>query len=412
MSDEGRSADGDLELTVVIPCLNESETLAGCIRRALGALRDHGIRGEVVVSDNGSTDGSQELARREGARVVDCPVRGYGAALQWGFAAARGRFVIMGDADQSYDFGLAPRFLEKAREGYDIVMGSRLRGTIEPGAMPALHRYLGTPVLTFVLNRFFGTGISDCNCGMRCIRRAIFDELEIVSPGMEFASEMIVKAAVHGARIAEIPIDFYRDRRSRRPHLRRWRDGWRHLRLLAWHAPDHTMSLPGLAMLAAGLPLALSQIGGPFWLGPAFFDIHYMILGITLSLVGTSALLMGIVVGVAMPPGRVRHVPLFARVHRWFTFDRAALVAALLLLAGLALDGFVLAFWLATRRGPLTPEFTRLTLFGMLLLALGAQLGLSALLLGTTGSAVLTAGVRDLVGSAPRPGGRRRTDPK
>jgi glycosyltransferase involved in cell wall biosynthesis len=373
-----------LELSVVIPCLNEAQTIAVCIERALRAMADHGIRGEVVVSDNGSTDGSIEISTAAGARVVSCPTRGYGAALQWGFTQARGRYLIMGDADQSYDFSLLPRFMEEARKGSKFVIGSRLRGQIEPGAMPPLHRYLGTPVLTWILNRLFGTRISDCNCGMRCIERATFFTLGVVSPGMEFASEMIVKAAVMGVHISEVPIDFYRDRRDRRPHLRPFRDGWRHLRLLLWHAPDQMMTLPGLAMLALGLVLVFSQLRGPVSLGFTNLDIHYMILGDTLSLVGISAASLGLVVGATMPAGRVKLLPLLARAHRWYSFDSAAVLAGVLLAIGTLVDGFVLAYWLYHDRGELTSHFTRLTLLGMLMIAMAVQIGFSALLLGAS----------------------------
>ena len=378
------SAEGALELSVVIPCLNEAQTIEVCIKRALDAMAAHGIRGEVVVSDNGSTDGSIEISTRAGARVVSCPTRGYGAALQWGFRHALGRYVVMGDADQSYDFGLAPRFIDRARAGSTFVIGSRLRGKIEEGAMPPLHRYLGTPVLTWILNRLFGTRISDCNCGMRCLDRAMFFSLGVVSPGMEFASEMIVKAAVMGVPIDEVPIDFYRDRRNRRPHLRSFRDGWRHLRLLLWHAPDHMMTLPGLIMLALGLLLALSQLAGPVSIGFTSLDIHYMILGVTLSLVGTSATSLGLVIGATMPAGRVKHLDLLTPAHRWYSFDNAAIVAGFLFVLGLALDAFVLGYWLYHHRGELTTHFTRLTLFGLLLIAMAVQFGFSALLLGAS----------------------------
>ena len=374
----------DLELSVVIPCLDEATTIAVCITRALEAMAAHGIRGEVVVSDNGSTDGSIAVATNAGARVVSCPTRGYGAAIQWGFRHAHGRYVIMGDADQSYDFSLVPRFIERARAGSTFVIGSRLRGHIEDGAMPPLHRYLGTPVLTWILNRLFGTRISDCNCGMRCLDRSMFFSLGVVSPGMEFASEMIVKAAVMGVPIDEVPIDFYKDRRDRRPHLRSFRDGWRHLRLLLWHAPDQMMTLPGLCMLALGLLLVFSQLSGPVSLGFTSLDIHYMILGVTLSLVGTSAVSLGLVIGATMPAGRVRHLGILARAHRWYSFDGAAIVAGFLFVAGCAIDGFVLAYWLYHDRGELTPYFTRLTLFGLLLIAMAVQIGFSALLLGAS----------------------------
>lgn len=394
-------SEPEMQLSVVIPCLNEAPTIAECIQGALEAMRKHGILGEVIVSDNGSTDGSVETAMRAGARVVHCPVRGYGAALQWGFRHGRGRYLLMGDADQSYDFSLLPAFMERAGEGHVFVMGSRLRGNIERGAMPALNRYLGTPVLTWVLNRLFGTRISDCNCGMRLIRRDTFLELGVVSPGMEFASEMVVKAAVRGVRIAEVPIDFFRDRRNRRPHLRRWRDGWRHLRLLLWHAPDHMMTIPGLIMLGLGLPLVGAELAGPLSVAGTYFDIHYMVLGTTLSLLGISASSLGMVVGSAMPKGLVRHVRFLGRLHRSFTFDRVALVAGILLVLGFAIDASVLGYWLYHHQGALTPFFTRMTLLGMLLLAAGVQLGLSALLLGTTGSAIGTAPIRQLLNEAP-----------
>jgi hypothetical protein len=377
-------ADAQLELSVVIPCLNEATTIEPCVTRALETMRAHGIAGEVVVSDNGSRDGSIEIATAAGARVVSCPTRGYGAALQHGFHHARGRFVIMADADQSYDFGLIPGFIARAREGSPFVMGSRLRGRIDPGAMPPLHRYLGTPVLTWILNHLFGTRISDCNCGMRCIERATFFKIGVVSPGMEFASEMIVKAAVHDVPIAEVPIDFHKDRRNRRPHLRPFHDGWRHLRLLLWHAPDHTMTVPGMALLAVGMVLVCTQLGGPLSLGGASLDIHYMILGVTLSLVGTSATSLGLVVGATMPAGRVRHVRMLRDAHRAYTFDTAARLAAVLLASGLLLDGLVLAYWLYHHGGALSPSFTRLTLFGLLLIAMAAQIAFSALLLGIT----------------------------
>jgi glycosyltransferase involved in cell wall biosynthesis len=373
-----------LEVSVVIPCLNEGLTIRDCVRRALDAMRDQHIDGEVVVSDNGSTDDSIAIATAAGARVVSCPIKGYGAALSWGFRHARGSYLLMGDGDQSYDFALLPRFLEAARQGSRFVVGSRLRGRIEPGAMPPLHRYVGTPVLTWILNQLFGTSISDCNSGMRLIERQTFFSLGVVSTGMEFASEMLVKAAVVGVRITEVPIDFYRDRRDRRPHLRPFRDGWRHLRLLLWHAPDHMMTVPGLCMLIVGLVLSISQLKGPLSLGFTNLDIHYMILGVTLSLVGTSATSLGLVIGATMPAGRVKHVPLLAPAHRWYSFDRAAAMAGLLFLIGCLFDGYVLSYWLYHDRGTLTALYTRLTLFGLLLIAMAVQIGFSALLLGAT----------------------------
>jgi len=250
--------------------------------------------------------------------------------------------------------------------------------------MPALHRYLGTPVLTWILNRLFGTRISDCNCGMRCIDRETFFRLGVISPGMEFASEMVVKAAVHEIPITEVPIDFYKDRRNRRPHLRPLHDGWRHLRLLLWHAPDHMMTMPGLCMLAVGLVLVLTQLAGPVSLGFTSLDIHYMILGVTLSLIGTSATSLGLVVGAMTPAGRVKQMPMLSSLHRRYSFDVAAQVAGVLFVAGFLADGFVLAYWLYHHQGELTLAFTRTTLFGLLLIAMAVQIAVSALLLGTT----------------------------
>jgi Glycosyl transferase family 2 len=388
------------ELSVVIPCLNEATTIAACVTTAIETMRAHGIDGEVVVSDNGSQDGSIEIATAAGARVVSCPTRGYGAALQYGFYHAVGRFVLMADADESYDFGLIPQFIEKARSGAQFVIGSRLRGRIDPGAMPFLHRFLGTPVLTWILNCLFDTRISDCNCGMRCIERVTFFRLGVVSPGMEFASEMIVKAAVHDVEITEVPIDFHKDQRNRRPHLRPFHDGWRHLRLLLWHAPDHMMSVPGLVLLVVGLFLVSSQLTGPISMAGASLDIHYMILGITMSLIGTSAISLGLVVGATMPAGRVRHLRMLQNAHRWYTFDTAARISAVLLVFGLILDGFVLGYWLYHHGGELTPAFTRLTLFGLLLIAMAAQIAFSALLLGITFTAAPTG--------QPQPSAARR----
>jgi len=398
-----------LELSVVIPCLNEARTIGVCVERALAAMHQHGIAGEVIVSDNGSTDGSVEIADAAGARVLSCPTRGYGAAIVWGFSHARGRYLLMGDGDQSYDFSLLPRFVDAARAGSSFVIGSRLRGTIETGAMPALHRYVGTPALTWILNRLFGTRITDCNCGMRLIERETFFSLGVVSPGMEFASEMVVKAVVVGVDISEVPIDFYRDRRDRRPHLRPFRDGWRHLRLLLWHAPDHMMTVPGLAMLVLGLVLTVSQLRGKVSLGFTSLDIHYMILGVTLALVGTSAATLGLVIGATMPDGRLKHVTLLKRAHHWYSFDRAAVMSAGLFVIGCAVDMYVLSYWLYHSRGDLTTFYTRLTLFGLLLIAMSVQIGFSALLLGasftaagrTRRSSDVSPGV-EIAHSAPR----------
>ena len=382
------ASDEALEVSVVIPCLNEAKTITVCVARAVEAMRAAGIRGEVVVSDNGSTDDSIRVATAAGARVVNCPVRGYGAALQYGFEAARGRYLIMGDADGSYDFGLLPRFVDKLREGHPFVMGSRLRGKIDRGAMPTLNRYLGTPVLTALLNLLFGTHITDCNCGMRGIDRQTFLSMAVLSPGMEFASEMIVKAAILGVPIVEVPIDFHKDLRDRSPHLRPWRDGWRHLRLLLWHAPDQTMTLPGIALLLIGSVLVFSGLGGPFDIGPLHFDVHFVVLGLTLAMLGMPAFSMGVAIHALMPEKKLRKAQFIGNPKTWFTFDRAVVAGAMLLALGLACDLSVLVHWLLIHRGHLTPMHTRLALAGALLIAAGFQSLLLGLLVGSARAAL------------------------
>jgi glycosyltransferase involved in cell wall biosynthesis len=227
----------DIELSVVMPCLNEARTVGRCVDKALGALRRLGVSGEVIVADNGSMDGSQELARRHGARVVAVEQRGYGSALRGGIAAARGRYVIMGDADDSYDFSRLEPFLKRLRAGDDLVMGNRFRGGIRPGAMPWLHRYVGNPVLTGILNLFFRTPVGDAHCGLRGFRKDAYNRLGLTSPGMEFASEMIVKARLRQQKMSEVPVVLHPDGRDRPPHLRSFRDGWRHLRFLLLMCP-------------------------------------------------------------------------------------------------------------------------------------------------------------------------------
>jgi len=382
MSESVAASEG-LELSVVIPCLNEEGTIAIVVEKAVRTMREHGIRGEVIVSDNGSTDRSREIAEANGARVVPCAIRGYGAALQNGFLAASGKYLMMGDADDSYDFQEIPKFLAKAREGHRYVMGTRLGGTILPGAMPFLNRHLGTPVLTRILNFLFGTSITDCNSGMRCIERDVVLGLGLSSPGMEFASELIVKAAIAGVPIVEVPITLHTDKRGRPPHLRPWRDGWRHLRLLLWHAPDQMLTNPGALALLLGLVLSISQLFGPYSLGPARFDLHYMVLGLTLALLGTSATTMGLVVHATLNGRGLRTSFPWSRAHLWFTFDRVILVGATTLLVGLVADGAVLWKWTSSDGGALDAYDTRLSLLGLMFIAMGFQVILAALMLGT-----------------------------
>src|SRR5580693_10687944 len=260
-----------------MPCLNEAETVATCVGKALKCLADGGVSGEVVLADNGSTDGSQQLAAEAGARVVPVSAKGYGNALMGGILAARGEYVIMGDADDTYDFSNLMPFVTELREGYDLVMGNRFKGGIEPGAMPLLHRYLGTPVLSFIGRLFFRSSIGDFNCGLRGFRRDSAISLGLQATGMEFASEMIVKAALAHQKISEVPTTLAKDGRSRPPHLNTWRDGWRHLRFLLLFSPGWLFFVPGLVLLLVGLGLGAAVAAGPVSIGGVSFDVDTLV---------------------------------------------------------------------------------------------------------------------------------------
>ena len=275
-----------IELTILMPCLNEALTLPSCIGRARSFLARTGIEGEIVIADNGSSDGSQALARAHGARVIDVPVRGYGAALAAGTRAARGRFVIMGDSDDSYDFSALDAFVSALRGGAQLVMGDRFAGGIAPGAMPALHRYLGNPVLSFLGRLFYRSPIRDFHCGLRGFDRSAILALELGCEGMEYASEMVVKATVAGLVVAQVPTTLSPDGRDRAPHLRSWRDGWRHLRFLLLHAPQWLFLYPGLALGIVGAAWVAVLFTGPVALGRYGLDVHTMLYAMTAANVG------------------------------------------------------------------------------------------------------------------------------
>ena len=252
------SEQSPLDVSVVIPCLNEANSIGYCVEKAIAAFQAAGLRGEVVVADNGSTDGSIELAEKLGARVVHAEQKGYGAALQAGIRASHGKFIVMGDADDSYDFTEVPRFVEAWRKGFDVVMGNRFKGEIKPGAMPWHHKYIGNPILSGVLNLLFHANIGDSHCGMRGFSRQAIRSLSLRSPGMEFASEMVIRAAQQRLRIGEVPTSLRPDGRGRRPHLRTWRDGWRHLRFMLLFSPAWLFVVPGLLVTALGLALTVA----------------------------------------------------------------------------------------------------------------------------------------------------------
>lgn len=345
-----------LELTILMPCLNEAETVAACVRKAREFLDRAGIPGEVLVADNGSTDGSPEIARRAGARIVAVAEKGYGSALFGGIRAAHGRFVIMADADDSYDFSRLDGFLESLRAGHELVIGHRFRGGILPGAMPWLHRYVGNPVLSFVGRLFFSCHIGDFHCGLRGIDREAALKLGLKAPGMEFASEMIVKAVLAGWKIGEVPTVLSPAGRSRPPHLRSWRDGWRHLRFLLIMSPRWLLFYPGVFLLAAGgiVELLISQ--GPVIIHGVGFDTHTMlyaagatILGLQLLLFSVIGRTVGVLKGLLPMTSRLRA---FLRV---FTVERGILLGVALGLSGLGLAVYSLDTWFRARFGPLAP---------------------------------------------------------
>ena len=331
------AAADTLELSVVMPCLNEAETVETCVLKAVAFLAAHGVAGEVIVADNGSTDGSQSLAEAAGARVVAVPERGYGSALIGGIQAARGRYVIMGDADNSYDFTALMPFLERLRAGADLVMGNRFQGGIAPGAMPALHRYFGNPVLSFIGRLFFRSHIGDFHSGLRGFNRDSVLQLGLQASGMEFASEMVVKATLARQRIEEVPTTLSPDGRSRPPHLRSWRDGWRHLRFLLLFSPRWLFFYPGLIMLTLGVCVGAAIIPGPLSVDGVKFDVDTLTGASALVIVGVQAILFSILTAVyASSEGFLPESPAIKRLQGIWTLERGLGVGFLLGLAGLA----------------------------------------------------------------------------
>lgn len=333
-----------LELTVLMPCLNEAETVATCVGKARIWLDTHGVAGEVLIADNGSTDGSQALATGAGARVVPIPTRGYGAALAGGIAAARGRYVIMGDADDSYDFSRLENFLARLRAGDDLVMGNRFAGGIAPGAMPPLHYWLGNPVLTFIGRVFFRSPSRDFHCGLRGFNRTSILSLNLRTTGMEFASEMVVKATLAGLRLTEVPTTLKPDGRSRPPHLRSWRDGWRHLRFLLMYCPRWLYLLPGLGLMFAGAVIFAAVLPGPLKLGWGTLDIHTLLAGAGAIIIGWQALVFGALTKIfALTEGFLPADPVMNRLFRFVTLETGLIAGAAQILLGLG--GAIAAVW-------------------------------------------------------------------
>ena len=383
-----QGSQGDsLEVSIVMPCLNEAETLATCIKKARGSLDRHGIAGEIIIADNGSTDGSQAIGASLGARVIEIEVKGYGSALMGGITAARGRYVIMGDADDSYDFTNLMPFIEKLREGYDLVMGNRFKGGIRPGAMPPLHRYLGNPVLTFIGRLFFGSPSGDFHCGLRGFNRDAILGLDLQTTGMEFASEMVVKATLNGLRITEVPTTLSPDGRSRPPHLRSWRDGWRHLRFLLMYSPRWLFLYPGILLMLVGSILGFCLLPRSRQVGGVVLDVQTLLYAAMAVVIGFQAVLFAVFTKVfVISEGLIPEDPHLNRLFRHITLETGLIIGVLLLLAGLAGSIYAVADWGLHAFGPLDPSRTlRWVIPSVTALVLGCQVILSSFFLSVLG---------------------------
>jgi glycosyltransferase involved in cell wall biosynthesis len=377
----------ELELSIVMPCLDEAETLGACIAKARRFLADHGVSGEIVVADNGSRDGSQAIAARLGARLVEVGERGYGSALHGGIRAARGRYVILGDADDSYDFSELGPMLERLRAGDALVMGNRFRGRILPGAMPWLHRYLGNPLLSALGRLFFRAPVGDFHCGLRGLRRAAYDVIAPRTAGMEYASEMVIKATLAKLPIGEVPIVLHPDGRSRRPHLRTWRDGWRHLRFMLLFSPRWLFLVPGTALFGAGLAASLWLLAGGRRVGPVVFDIHTLLVAGLACLLGYQLIVFALFTRVfAITEGLAPMPAYFERVFRHASLELGLAVGLVASLAGLGILLAAVWSWGAVGFGVLDARETmRQVIPGSILLVLGIQTVFSSFFLSTLG---------------------------
>jgi hypothetical protein len=370
-----------------MPCLNEAETIGACIGKARAALEQANVAGEVIVGDNGSTDGSVEIAERLGAKVVHVKAKGYGSALMGGIAAAAGKYIVMGDADDSYEFGHIPRFLEQLRNGTDLVMGNRFRGGIKPGAMPALHRYLGNPVLSALGRLFFKTPVGDFHCGLRGFSAEAYRRMDLRTTGMEFASEMVVKATLLGLSVAEVPTTLSPDGRSRVPHLRTWRDGWRHLRFLLLYSPRWLFLYPGFLLMFAGAAITLWLLPGPRSIGSVTFDVHTMVYATAFVLLGFQAIAFAVFTKVfAISEGLLPPDPALDRWFRYITLELGLAFGVALMISGLAASVYAVGVWGAKDFGPLDYSVTmRLILPAALLLTLGVQAVFASFFLSVLG---------------------------
>jgi glycosyltransferase involved in cell wall biosynthesis len=376
-----------VEVSVVLPCLNERETVGICVAKAMAALQSAGIHGEVLVADNGSTDGSIELAQSAGARVVNVSQRGYGNALRGGIQAARGVYVLMADSDDSYDFGHLPRFVEQLRQGSDLVMGNRFLGGIHKGAMPVLHRYLGNPVLTAIGRLFFRSPSRDFHCGIRAFRKDSYDRMDIRSTGMEFASEMVVKASLLHMNVSEVATTLSPDGRSHPPHLRTWHDGWRHLRFLLMYSPRWLFLYPGVASILIGLAACFWLIPGPRRIGDVVFDVHTLAYAFGSMMVGFQLLAFAVFTKVfAITEGLLPEDPRLNRLFKYIKLETGLIVGALFVLLGISGSLFALSTWARSSFGPITSaNILRVVLLSVFALVLGPQIIFSSFFLSILG---------------------------
>jgi glycosyltransferase involved in cell wall biosynthesis len=385
---EALATDGQaVELSVVMPCLNERETVGVCVRKAMAALQEAGIQGEVIVADNGSTDGSVELAMAEGARVVHVQEKGYGSALKGGILSARGEYVLMADSDDSYEFGHAARFVTQLRTGSDLVMGNRFQGGISEKAMPFLHRYLGNPVLSGIGRLFFGAPCGDFHCGMRGFRKDSFLRMDIRSTGMEFASEMVVKATLMGMKVSEVPTTLNPDGRNRPPHLRTWRDGWRHLRFLLMYSPRWLFLYPGIALMVLGLFGCFLLLPGRRVFHGIGLDVHTLLYAFAAVLLGFQLIAFATFTKVfAITEGLLPEDPRMNRMFRWITLETGLIIGGLLLVAGIGGSILAVSDWARDSFGALNPERTlRVVMPSVFALTMGVQITFSSFFLSILG---------------------------
>jgi len=375
------------ELSVVMPCLNEAETLAVCIKKAQDYFNREGINGEVVIADNGSTDGSQDIAIKLNARVVDVPEKGYGSALNGGILAADGTYVIMGDADDSYDFSNLNAYIEKLREGNDLVMGNRFKGGIKKGAMPALHKYLGNPVLSFIGRLFFKSKIGDFHCGLRGFSKEAYSKMDMQTTGMEFASEMIVKASLKNLKIAEVPTILSPDGRTRPPHLNTWPDGWRHLRFLLLYSPQWLFLIPGILLMVVGVVVSALLISGPLHIGATTFDVHTLLFSSGIALIGFQFVLFyGLTKVFTVENGLLPKSKKYDSLFKSITMEKGLILGFLIMLVGVTLSIIAYTNWQEINFGDITNNgILRIVIPAVTTMILGVQIILFSLFFSILG---------------------------